>query len=165
MSTNKRKFKLEKSKDWDAWLFVIKSKVIVYQIWNKNDFSIIIKSNCLQKFQTVQKLTANIIAIDFNVYTTYKFEFIVYKIEMIEWKKQHEDFSKIIDVIHDIVSLFNLTYIQKKEMHFWNLLKVLKARLTSLNSARIIKLEKKYTRFMKKSFNRQKMKTWLNNYV
>ena len=164
MSIVKRKFKLKKSKDWDVWLFIIKNKAIVYQIWDKINLTLIIKSNCLQKSQAVQKLIANIIATDSDVYITYKFELAVHKIELTEWKKQYEDFRKIIDVIHDIVSLINLIYIQKMKIHFWSILRAIKARLASSDSARIIKFEKEYTRFMKGS-SRQNVEAWLNDYI
>ena len=164
MSTEKREFKLEKSKDWDVWLSIIKSKAIVYQIWDKIDSTLAIQPDCLQKPQAVQKPTANAIATDPDVYTTYKFELAVHKAELTEWKEQHEGFSKIIDVIHDTVSLTNLTYIQKVKMHLWSILKALKARLAPSDSARIIKFEKEYSRLMKCP-SRQNVEAWLNDYI
>ena len=42
MSTGKREFKLEKSKEWDAWLAVINGKAVDYQIWGQIDLSLAI---------------------------------------------------------------------------------------------------------------------------
>ena len=114
----KREFKLEKSKDWDAWLAVIKGKAVDYQIWGQIDFSLTIKSQQLQEPQEVEKPDENIINVDFKVYTKYKFQLTAYRIKEVKWKKQHEDFSKMTDLIYDTVNIINLIYIQKMKMHF-----------------------------------------------
>ena len=164
MST-KREFKLKKSKDWDAWLAVIKDKAIDYQIWDQIDSSLAIKPQQLQKPQEVEKSNENVINDNLKVYTKYKFQLIAYKIKEIKWKKQYENLSKMTDLIYDTMNIINFTYIQKMKMHFWNLLKALKARLTFFDSTRFLKFERNYKRFRKKFINKQNVETWLNDYV
>ena len=69
------------------------------------------------------------------------------------------------NLIYNIVSIINLTYIQKMKVHFWDLLRVLKARLASFDSARSLKFERDYERFKKKLINKQNIEAWLNDYV
>ena len=114
----KRKFKLEKSKDWDAWLAVIKGKAVDYQIWGQINSSLTIKSQQLQKSQEVEKSDENVINNNLKVYTKYKFQLIVYRIKKIKWKKQHKSFNKMADSIYNTMNVINLTYIQKMKMHF-----------------------------------------------
>ena len=109
MST-KRKFNLEKIKDWNAWLVVIKGEAVDYQIWGQIDFSLTIKSQQLQEPQEVKKSDENVINDDFKVYTKYKFPLIAYRIKKIKWKKQHESLNKMANLIYNIVNIINLTY-------------------------------------------------------
>ena len=165
MSTGKREFKLKKSKDWNAWLSVIKGKAVGYQIWEIIDPSLTIKSACLQKPQDIQKPDANTIETDPNVYMRYKIERTAYRNDFTKWNQQHEGLSKIIDLIYDTMSIINLTYIQKMEVHFWSLLRVLKTRLAPSNSARSLKFERDYERLKKGPSNKQDIEAWLNDYI
>ena len=83
MST-KKEFKLEKSKDWNAWLVVIKDKAVGYQIWGQIDPSLTIKSQQLQEFQEIEKPDEGVINDDLKVYTKYKFQLTAYRIKKIK---------------------------------------------------------------------------------
>ena len=161
----KREFKLEKSKDWDVWLAVIKGKAVDYQIWGQIDFLLTIKSQQLQEPQKVEESDEGVIDDDLKVYTKYKFQLTAYRIKKIKWKKQHEGLSKMADLIYDTVNIINLTYIQKMEVHFWDLLRALRARLASFDSARSLKFERDYERFRKEFTNKQNVEAWLDDYV
>ena len=80
----KREFKLKKSKDWNAWLAVIKGKAINYQIWGQIDSSLTIKPQQLQKPQKVEESDEGVIDDDLKVYTKYKFQLTAYRIKKIK---------------------------------------------------------------------------------
>ena len=48
-----------------------------------------------------------------------------YKRELQEQEKEKEAMGKIINFIYDTTSVSNLTYIQKVEIHPWNVLRAL----------------------------------------
>ena len=162
MSADKTKLKLEKSKDWNFWLAVVKGKVVEYQIWNKIDFLITFKPRCLIK---PQKIEPSENENDVNALIKYKFQLTAYKQKRVNWEREHEELNKINELIYDIISVANLIYIQKMKVHFWNMLTALKERLISSNSVRIINLEQQYAKIKKEPINRQSIETWLNEYV
>ena len=83
MST-KREFKLEKSKDWDAWLAVIKGKAVGYQIWGQIDLLLAIKPQQLQEPQEVEKSDEDVIDVDLKAYTKYKFQLTAYRTKKVK---------------------------------------------------------------------------------
>ena len=164
MSIGKREFKLEKSKDWNAWIAVIKGKAVGHQIWDKIDPSLAIKPQQIQKPQEVEEPDEDSID-DPNAYIKYKLQLTTYKAKLARWKEQHEGLSKLVDLIYDTVSVTNLTYIQKVEVHPWDLLRALRARLVPSDSARSLELERDYERLKKGPTNKQNIETWLDDYV
>ena len=82
-----------------------------------------------------------------------------YKKELQEQKKQKETMKKIISFIYDIISVFNLIYIQKMKIHSWNVFRALQARLASSNAVRNLKLIQQYFRLSKESISRQNVET------
>ena len=73
--------------------------------------------------------------------------------------------TKIIDHIYDTTTITNLSFIQFVEIHSWNVLRVLKARLALIDSAKSLKLKQQYNRMIKSSFNRQNIDVWLDEYL
>ena len=165
MSTGKSGFKLEKSKDWDAWIAVIKGKAVGHQIWDKIDPTQAIKPQQVQKPQEIEEPDEDAIENDPNAYTKYKLQLTTYKTKLARWKEQHESLSKIVDLIYDTVGVANLTYIQKVEVHPWDLLRALKARLAPSDSARSLELRQTYERLKKGPSSKQNIETWLDDYV
>ena len=72
--------------------------------------------------------------------------------------------TKIINHIYDITTITNLSFIQIIEIHSWNVLQVLKTRLTLFDSIKNLKLKQQYNRMTKNSINRQNIDVWLNDY-
>ena len=89
----------------------------------------------------------------------------IYKKELQEQKKQEEAMDKIISFIYDIVSVLNIIYIQRVEVHSWDLLRALQARLIFSNAARNLELRQQYYRLNKESINCQNVDAWLNEYI
>ena len=124
MIESKRKLKLNQSKDWVIWLSIIRVKVIDYQIWN------LINSSTEEKSEEKSKLIKlNLNVMSDNIFTKQHARFKIaqsdYKRKLQKQKKQKETMRKIISFIYDIISIFNLIYIQKMKIHSWDVLRAL----------------------------------------
>ena len=108
MPAGKRELKLEKSKDWDSWLAVVKGKAVEYQIWDKIDPSIAVKPRCLIKPQEIEpRENEN----DVNALIRYKLQLTAYKQKRINWEREHKGLSKTNELIYNIINVANLIYI------------------------------------------------------
>ncbi|KAG7007910.1 hypothetical protein G7Y79_00008g025480 [Physcia stellaris] len=164
MTDTKRKLKLSFFKNWDAWLSVVRAKVIEYSIWNLIDsFK---DTRPTGKFEPVESNLDEQQGADFNEkHARYKIASSRYKTELQDWKEQKQSMAKIIDHIYDTTTITNLSFIQFVEIHPWNVLRALKARLAPTDSARSLELEQQYNRMAKGPSNRQSIDAWLDEYL
>ena len=124
MTESKRELKLSQSKDWDIWLSIVRVKVIDYQIWD------LIDSSTEEKFKEKSELIkSNLNVMSDDIFTEQHARFKIaqsdYKRELQKQKKEKETMKKIISFIYDIISVFNLIYIQKMKIHSWNVFRAL----------------------------------------
>ena len=164
MTNTKRELKLSFSKNWNAWFSIVRVKVSEYSIWNLIDSFINIKFTSKQKFTKFNfdsQANTNFI----EKHARYKIAFSKYKKKFQNWKKQKNFMTKIINHIYDITTITNLNFIQIIEIHSWNVLQALKARLTFFDSIKSLKLKQQYNRMTRKSINRQNIDVWLNDYL
>ena len=164
MTNTKRKLKLSFSKNWDAWLSVVRTKITKYSIWNFID--------SFKNIRSIDKLESSESDIDtqrnanFNEkHARYKIASSKYKKKFQDWKKQKNFMTKIINHIYDTTSITNLSFIQIVEIHSWIVLRAFKARFALFDSTRNLKLKQQYNRMIKNSFNRQSIDVWLNDYL
>lgn len=73
----------------------------------------------------------------------------MYKSCLARYTEQTEAFASIISYMQDTITAHNAVLIQKTEAHHYNLLKTLKKRLASTDSARSLSLEKQYEKLEK----------------
>ena len=154
MSNTKRKFKLSVSKNWDAWFSIVRAKVSKYSIWDFIDSFIINKSVSKQKF-TKFNLDSQANTNFIEKHARYKIAFSKYKKKFQNWKEQKNFMTKIINHIYDITTITNLNFVQIIEVHSWNVLQVLKTRLTFFDSIKSLKLKQQYNRMTRNSISRQ----------
>ena len=124
MTESKKELKLSQSKDWDIWLSIVRVKVIDYQIWN------LIDSSTEEKFKEKSELIkSNLNVMSDDIFTEQHVRFKIiqsdYKRKLQVQKKQKKTMRKIISFIYDIISVFNLIYIQKMKIHLWDVLRAL----------------------------------------
>lgn len=162
---NKRELKLSTSKDWNAWLSIVKAKAHGHDVWNLVDPSSITKP----PNQPVKPIEPDLDAqqgTDFTEkHARYKVEMGKYKQLYKEYEKQKEGLVKVTDLILATISVANITYIQKVKVHPWDQLVALKARLAPTNAARSFELEQQYHRLAKGPSNRQNIDQWLDEYM
>lgn len=164
MTESKRELKLSQSKDWDAWLSVVRAKATGYKIWDLVD-----PSKSTKPKGKEEPTKPDLDAMEGDNFTEkharYKMHLTDYKRELQEQKEQEEAMAKIISFIYDTTSVTNLTYIQKVEIHPWDVLRALQARLAPSDSARSLDLEQQYYRLAKGPSNRQNVDNWLDDYI
>lgn len=160
MADNKRELKLSSSKDWDAWLTVIRAKATGYQIWGLIDPAKTERPSLDEPTEPdLDSMSGDKIELRYKIaYTKYKREYQV-------WQKQTEGLAKIISHIFDTTSITNITYIQDIEVHPWIVLRALKARLAPTDDARSFELEQQYNRLVKGPIARQSVEAWLDEYL
>lgn len=165
MADNKRKLILSASKDWDAWLSVVRAKATGYQVWNNIDPSIATKP--AGKMEPTEPdldatQTGEVFA---EKHARYKILMGKYKKSLQDYEKEKEHLGKLVEHIFDTTSVANLTYIEHTEVHPWNLLRALKARLAPTDAARSFELEQAYARLVKGPSSRQNVEDWLDEYL
>ena len=94
-----------------------------------------------------------------------RYQMAKYKRELQEQKEQKEAMAKVIRFIYDTTSVSNLTYIQKVEIHPWNVLRALQDRLAPSDAARSLELKQQYHRLRRGPTNRQNVDAWLDDYI
>lgn len=164
MNDNKRELKLSQSKDWDAWLSVVRAKATGLRIWHLIDPAINVKPIGLDEpdepdldDQPGSNFTEK--------HARFKMAATKYKRDLQDFKDQHDSMAKIISFIYDTTSINNLTYIQKVEVHPWIVLRALQSRLAPTDSARSLDMERQYARLVKGPTNRQHVDAWLDDYL
>ncbi|KAL8717048.1 MAG: hypothetical protein Q9225_005675 [Loekoesia sp. 1 TL-2023] len=132
-----RELKLASSKDWDAWITIVKGKAIAYRIWDLIDPSKVEKPTPLEKPEEPElDIPDNEEEEEYTkLLVRYKLQMAKYKSQRSKWKEQHESFTKLIDFIYDTITVANIVYIQKIEVHPWNILRALKQKLAPPDSA------------------------------
>ncbi|KAL8817162.1 MAG: hypothetical protein Q9191_008198 [Dirinaria sp. TL-2023a] len=96
--------------------------------------------------------------------TRYKFAMSEYKSELYDYYSEQKVMVNIIRHIYDTTAASNLSCIEKVEVHPWNLLRALKARLAPSDAARCRDLEQRYTRIIQGPSKRQNAEAWLDDY-
>lgn len=76
-------------------------------------------------------------AMDSKLLASYKLHMQQYKAHLHIWEKQHESFTKLIDFIHDTITLPNTI-----EIHPWNIRRALKQKHAPSDSARSLEMER-----------------------
>lgn len=143
---------LATSKDWDSWLAIIKSKAVGYQIWDLINPSkptrpaYIATKPVKPTLNLPEGNDAAAQAATVTILSLYKIHKDEFKTDLEEWKEQHQAFTKIIDFIHDTVTIHNIVFIQKAEVHPWNYLRALKSRLAPSDQERMLELETQYAK-------------------
>ncbi|KAG6995781.1 hypothetical protein G7Y79_00042g078860 [Physcia stellaris] len=164
MTDTKRELKLSSSKDWDAWLSVVRAKATGYSIWDLIDPSK--DTRPTGKFEPVEPNLDAQQGVDFTEkHARYKIALSKYKKELQDWKEQKDSMAKIIDHIYSTTTVTNLIFIQSVEIHPWTVLRALKARLAPTDSARSLELEQEYNRLIKGPSNRQSIDVWIDDYL
>lgn len=88
-----------------------------------------------------------------------------YKEDYSRWKHEVESFAKIIEYIYDTVSASNVIFIQDVEVHPWDILRALKARLAPTDSARMLEVERLYKKVSTGPTTKQSYEAWLDDYI
>lgn len=164
---SKRELKLATAKDWDAWIAIVRRKATGYQIWDLINPSEETRPDSLQE-PTEPELGIPDDPdeeIDSKILTRYKLKKEIYKSRLIKWEKQHESMTKLVDFIYDTISVANRVYIQKTEVHPWNILRALKQKLAPSDSARELELERLYDKLKTGPTPRQNVETWLDEWI
>ena len=164
---SKRELKLGSSKDWDAWIAVIRGKATGYQVWDLIDPS---KPTKPESLPAPIKPTYNIPAnendpIDPNVEAICRLKDLRYKAEEKAYCKQQDSFAKLNDFIYDTITVNNTIYIQKTEPHPYYILRQLKQKLAPSDSARSLELERQYEKLRTGPSNRQNIEAWLDDWM
>ena len=116
MSNTKRELKLSFSKNWDAWLSIVRAKITKYSIWNFIDSFKKVKS--ADKIESLEfDLDAQTNDIFVEKHARYKIASSKYKKKLQDWKKQKKVMTKIINHIYDTTTITNLSFIQIVEIH------------------------------------------------
>ena len=164
MTDTKRELKLGSFKDWDAWLSVVRAKATGYSIWSLIDPAT--EPRPVGKLEPTEPDLDGQTGIDFNEkLARYKIASSKYKKELQDWKEQKDSMAKIINHIYDTTTVTNLSFIQTIEVHPWNVLRALKARLSPSDSARSLELEQQYNRMTRGPTSRQSIDAWLDDYL
>lgn len=164
MTDNKRDLKLSSQKDWDAWLAVVRAKATGHKIWHLINPAL--EAKPLERIEPIRPTLSAMEGNDFAEQSTrYKIAMSEYKPDLQAYEKEQEAMAKMISHIYDTTTASNLTYIEKVEVHPWDLLRALKARLAPSDSARCLDLEQQYRRLIKGPSNRQNTEFWLDEYL
>ncbi|KAL8752915.1 MAG: hypothetical protein Q9199_005405 [Rusavskia elegans] len=139
--------KLRTSKDWDLWISIVRGTA--YHVWHLIDPSNPTKPAMLPQPE-VPKLTIpkNIDkATKANLLVDRELLMLDYKIDCMDWERQHDGFTKIFDLIFNTLSANNLLYISNMEFHPWDILRALQQKLGPLDYARALELERELEKF------------------
>ena len=116
MSNGQGELRLSQSKDWDAWLSVVRAKATGYKVWEIINPAKTVKPVSLEK-PTIPDLDS--FRGDFaEKQYRHKIAMQQYKDDKQEYEKQENAMAQIISFIYDITTITNLTYIQKVENSF-----------------------------------------------
>ena len=159
--------KLITSKDWDAWLNVVKGKSTGYHVWGLVNPALDTKPESFPKpVKPVkpQHAADTAMALVTRDYADYKTDLSEYKADLAEWEKQQASFTKLIDFFYASVSKANAVYLEGcKEVHPWDYLRALKTKLAPSGPARKIALEKDYNRVKAGPGSRQSPEAWIDD--
>ena len=160
--------KLITSKDWDAWLNVVKGKATSYHIWGLVNPAINTKpAELIEPVEpSIPQLPDTASAEDgLKAVSAYRLLMTKYKTDLAKWEKQQASFTKLLDFMYASVSKANLTYLESVEVHPWDYLRALKAKLAPSDSARSLAVEKEYNRVKAGPGSRQSVEAWVDDWA
>ena len=157
--------KLITSKDWDAWIAIVKGKATGYLIWDLVNPALTTKPTVLiEPIEPAFPAISADAAANSASLTAYKLNMTRYKSQVSMWEKQHASFTKLIDFIYSTVGKANLIYLQNTEVHPWDFLRALKAKLAPSDSARSLAVEKEYHRLKAGPGSRRDVEAWVDDW-
>ena len=116
MSNGQGELRLSQSKDWNAWLSVVRTKATEYKVWEIINSAKTVKSVSLEK-PIISDL--DFFRGDFaEKQYRHKIAMQQYKNDKQEYEKQENAMTQIISFIYDTTTIINLTYIQKMKNSF-----------------------------------------------
>ena len=160
--------KLITSKDWDAWLNVVKGKSTGYHVWGFVNPALDIRPASLPKPVKPVPLIPDTATAEqeSRALTAYKLALAEYKTNLSEWEKQEASFTKLIDFFYASVSKAHTVYFEScEEVHPWDYLRSLKIRLAPSDSARSLTIEKEYHRVKAGPGTRQSAEAWIDDWT
>lgn len=164
--SSKRELKLDTTKDWDAWLAVIKRKAVGYRIWIFVDPSNQAKPEQLEEPEEPDiEVILKAVSTAQDIASLGKVQFSQYKAKKAKWDEQQESIIKLMDFIYESITVPNLISIQKTEVHPYNMLRALKQRLAPSDSARLLEIEQDYARLKSGPSPHQNSEVWLDEWT
>jgi len=158
------KLVLTSTKDWDPWLAVVRAKATSADVWDY-----INPTHNIKPIGSIKPLEPDLDqqpgATIIEQSARFKIEYSKYKTRTAEFKEKKDAFAKLIAHIFDTVHPTNITFIEKEEVHPWDLLRALKARFAPSDQARALDLEQSYRRLTKGPSNRQGAEAWVDDYL
>ena len=164
MTTAQKNIKFEKSANWIVWLFFVRIRAQVNNIWNFVNLDVKMRPlHLIRSVESMYEETLKIDQFDVNDFELYKTKTIIYKTQLTKYNIQHEIFKRLIIYIQIIIFITAVVFIQKVKTHSWNLLRALKKRFVSFNEYRRLKIEIKYWDLCRGP-NNQNIDKWLNSW-
>ena len=160
--------KLITSKDWDDWLIVVKGKSSSYHIWSLVNPALNTKPTALPEPQepAIPHIPDTASAEDSSkAVSKYTLQVTKYNTDLARWEKQQASFTRILDFIYASISKANLVYIESAEVHPWDYLRALQAKLAPSDSARSLAIEKDYHRVKAGPTSRQSVEAWIDEWT
>lgn len=154
---------MSSQKDWDPWIAIVKAKATGYKIWNLINPAL--EEKPAARLEPTRPILNAMEGDDFvEKNLRYKYAMTEYKQDLQAYKEEQEAMAKMITHIYDTTASGNLTFIEKVEVHPWNVLRALKARLAPKDAARRLDLEKRYRHLIKGPSKSQSAEAWLDDY-
>lgn len=160
--------KLITSKDWDVWLNVVKSKSTSYHIWSLVNPALNTKPTLLPEPQepAIPYIPDIALAGDISkAVSNYKLQLTKYKTDLARWEKQQSSLTGILDFLYASISNANLIYLESVEVHPWDYLRALKAKMAPWDPARSLAIEKEYHRVRAGPTSRQSAEAWMDEWT
>ena len=141
---------LAKPQDWDNWLFFVRTRATMMNIWHLVNPAIAIRPTYLlppTRPPLPQRDPDG--TIPAPAQQTYKMDSSTYKMDCVDFDRQQKAFSDLIAFIQETIASENITHIAQVESHPWDILRALSQRLAPSDEGRAMQIKEKYLKLRK----------------
>lgn len=161
---NSKKVILAKPADWDAWIFFVRARATSSNIWTLVNPDLAEKPVALAEPEELQYVEPEVGETVKDAIQDYKDRKEIYKPKLAKYERQEKAFGDPITLIQDMITAYNVTFIQSEEPHPWDILRALKQRLAPSDQARSLEIKQNYHRLCKGPGS-QNVEAWLDEWT
>ena len=149
-------------------MIIVKGKSTSQHIWNLVNPALNTKPAALPESQEpVMPLIPDTSSAEDSsrALSKYKLQVTKYETDLARWENQQASLASILDFLYASISKANLVYLERVEVHPWDYLRALKAKLAPSDLARSFAIEKEYHRVKTGPTSRQSIEAWIDEWT